>query len=272
MNRAYLWRWRGGSLLLAVLLGTCSYFVVRAVVVRNVVKAASSIVPFTYKGHIYLFGTNPIGQLRTDLTFARRSDGTTVEVRSVGPLEAKLNVRTIRYMDGGLISIVDAMQAKEAWPPRGSRAAAFRRALAVNPPSTCTFGKEDTVLNDGSVISGQRVDVVRHDAVGGVRITEWRAPELGCTALQATVEQVQSDGSYKLLSQREFVTLQLAEPDPNLFKTEQHYTELGPSQFARDIRERLGYSTPGPAETSAADFDAQYENGLVSKPDWVSTH
>lgn len=261
--------WKVFRIVLPVLLAVCSYSVFRVATVHHIVRAASPVTPFTFQARIYLHNTD---QLHSTLTVARRSDGTMVQIRSIGPLAKGLTVRTIKYMDAGMVSFVDVMRSRQTWPPRNEKDTSFQRMRVLNPPSNCVFGKGDTLLKEHSVVLGQMVAVILHNAVEGLRIREWRARDLGCTALQSQVEQRQTDGSYRLMSQMKPVSLQLVAPDPRLFASARDYTELGPSEMSMDIRERLGYSIPGQAEEFAARLDAEYESALAAHPDWVAAH
>lgn len=271
MNIASFLKLRRFGLVLPVLLAVCSYFLFKAATTQHIVRAESQVVPYTFRAEVYLYGSNPAGELHSTLEEARRSDGTIVEIRSMGPLARELNGRTIRYPDGGIVSLVDTQGDRTSFPPsKGKDAAAYRR-IHLNPPSNCVFGGE-TLLSEKDTVLGHPVDTIRHDALNGIRITEWRAPDLGCAQLQSRVEQQEPDGSYKLMSQQKAVSLQMAPPDSRLFKAGQDYAEIGPSQMATQIREQLGYSSPGPAEESAAKFDQAYKRGLATHPDWVATH
>lgn len=164
------------------------------------------------------------------------------------------------------MSLVDTLGDRTSFPPsRGKDAAAYSR-IHLNPPSNCVFNGE-MLLSEKDTVLGHPVDTIRHDALNGIRIAEWRARDLGCAQLQSRVEQQEPGGSYKLMSQQKAVTLQIAAPDPGLFKTGQDYAEIGPSQMAAQIRDQIGYSSPGPAEESAAKFDQAYKRGLATNPD-----
>lgn len=271
MNVGSFLKLRRFSLVLPAFLAVCSYFLFKAATTQHIVKAESQIVPYTFRAEVYLYGSNPAGELHSTLEEARRSDGAIVEIRSMRPLARELYGRTIRYPDGGIVSLVDTLGYRTSFPPsRGKDAASYRR-IHLNPPSNCVFDGE-ILLSEKDTVLGHPVDTIRHDALDGIRITEWRAPDLGCAQLQSRIEQQQPDGSYKLMSQQKAVSLQVAPPDPHLFKTGQDYVEVGPSQMATAIRESLGYSSPGPAAESAAKFDQAYKHGLAANADWVVTH
>lgn len=254
---------------LVVFLSACSYFVFRAVGVRQVVRADSTVTPFVFQAQIYLYGNNAPGELYKTLTVARRSDGTMVYINSMGPLSKGLYSRKIKYMDGGVVSLVDALRIKESWPPRSDEDTAFHRKMVLHPPSNCVFGGE-TLIREHDVILGHDADMIEHMALSNVKTTSWQAPDLACTQLQYRVEERQPDGSYKLTSMQKPVSLQLKEPDSRLFEGGQDYTELRPSEMDSRIEAWLGYTTPGQAEkTQAQVFDPQYERAWGSHPDWV---
>lgn len=72
------------ALVLPAFLAACSYFLFEAATTRHIVRAESQIVPYTFRAEVYLYGSNPAGELHSTLEEARRSDGALVEIRSNG--------------------------------------------------------------------------------------------------------------------------------------------------------------------------------------------
>lgn len=244
---------------LTIFLAACLYFIAEFVATPQSVSTESSFTPFVFQVQVYLYGSNPAGELHATLTEARRSDGTTVEVRrATARGTAKwLYGRTIKYTDGSSVNLVDAIKSKTTLPVWSEKATAAYRRLHLYPPSNCMFGGE-TLLKEEDAVLGHPVTVVRFGSVNSIRVTAWRAPDLGCIQLQYRVEQQESDGSYKLMSQQKAVSLQLTAPDPRLFADGQGYTELTPSELTLKGRLLLGYTGLGDAAGSLARADKMY--------------
>lgn len=200
-----------------------------------------------------------------------RSDGSMVEVHTVGPVNQVVYVRTISLIDSSQLEISDNIKSKVTWPEAPEREAAARRARILQPPANCVFVGERLVNEHAAILDHNVVVVTFGDEAGhGPRMTMWKAPDLACTSLQSTVELPQLKGSYQLVSATKAVSLKLVEPDPSWFQGGEGYTELRPSamtqkmseQFcARNVQQACG------AEASASDADADKRYDLL----W-STH
>ncbi|MGH9351928.1 MAG: hypothetical protein ACRD2G_07190 [Terriglobia bacterium] len=266
------------QLVVVTSLAVCSYLVFRAVAVHQVVRAQSQVTPFVFQAQVYFYKTDPSGSLHSTLTVARRSDGTIAEIRSIGPLAKGLYARLIKYPDGGTLGAVDALSSKTTMPPTSPGAAAWYRAHVLNPPSNCVLSG-DTLVTDHASVLGHTVAVVRHEPmitqdnglVEHFRSTQWRAADLGCTTLKRQFDVQQPDGSYEVVSELRPVSLQLTEPNPHFFDTDQNYSELRPSELDAKISERLGFTGPGPgpsAEQDARSIDPKYQRAWAASPDW----
>lgn len=257
----------------ACLLGASSYLLFRIGTARYVVRANSQVTPFVFTAQTYLYSTNAAGDLNSALTEARRSDGTMVEIRSVGPLARQVSERKLRYPDGGRVTLMDLLRAKSSRPPQSDKATALWRARLFDPPANCVgIMPSSALVSQNELIFGQKIDVVRLNAIGGVRITAWRVPDLGCLNMRYRVEQQQPDRSYKLMSEQRPASLRVGEPDPGLFASGQGYEELRPSEMASKVRDLLGWPSSAAAEQMEARYDQMYESGLAAHPDWVGAH
>lgn len=221
-----------------IVLAGCCFYLFNAVTKRLVAQSDASVTPFVLQREIYSFGNNPNGELRTKQTIARRSDGATSGINSMGPLAKGVYVRTIQFLDGSRVELADSLKSKTTWPPSEAQAA-IERAKILHPPQNCVF-TGDTLVSEGTTLLGQKVAVVEQTYLNGPRFTEWRAPALGCQELQARSEDPRPDGSYKLVTETGAVSLRLVEPDPALFDTGQGYAELKPSVMESAILTSFG--------------------------------
>jgi hypothetical protein len=204
--------------------------------------APDKITPFVLETEVYGFENDPHGGLGIKTTFARRSDGAFVRVENVGPLKLGITGRMIRFMDGRSVTVVNAFKMKTTWSPvRVDQLERFNaQRLRGSPDCLRTAGE---VRIGADTLAGQFVVVVRNDQLGGSyvrRVTDWRAPELGCQTLKYRVEDQKADGTWRLMTEGRLVSLKLEEPDPKLFDQGADYAEAKPSDVHRKILEMQG--------------------------------
>ncbi|MGH9325880.1 MAG: hypothetical protein ACRD2B_04225, partial [Terriglobia bacterium] len=200
-------------------------------------------------------------------TLARRSDGTTVHVLSAGPLQIEKNVytRTIRYIDGSRVKLLDAAKVKSSYPP--SYAAIWRRSV-LHPPPNCVYAGEMLLQENGGKVLGQAVVEIRPPAPPGYRIEAWAAPGLACQVLTYHTEMEKPDGTYQPASEKKALSLQIGEPDPRLFAPGNGYTEMPPSEFGRRLGTLLGLSVSFTESPSMVRADHDYNTLRGENPDW----
>ena len=197
------------------------------------------VTPYVLDTEVYGFENDPHGAVGIKTTFARRSDGATVRVESIGPLKLGLTGRRITFMDGRSMTVVDAFRTKTTWPPVRPQALASFNARRLRGTPNCVRSPEETVLALDR-LAGQNVVVIRSELPQGPvlrRETDWRAPDLGCQTLTYRVEDQKPDGSWWLRTEGKLVSLRLEEPDAKLFDDGASYTEAKPSDIEKRLRE-----------------------------------
>ncbi len=229
--------------------------------------ATGTVTAFTFKAAVYFYNGTPQGELGTLSTVARRSDGTTVEIVSQGPsrIQKNINTRTIRYIDGSTVRLLDAAKAKSTLPPHGAK---MWQRIVFHPPSNCLYPAETLIREDAGKVLGQAVVEIRPPAPDGYRITSWVAPGLGCEVLTYHTEKKQPDGTYTLASEQKPLSLQIGEPASALFAPGNGYAEVAPSEFGRRLRALLGSSAPLRVSPSMARADNDYHTLWAQYPDW----
>lgn len=253
-----------------ILLGCASYFITKVLASAPTQGSQTTVTPFTLKSETYFYGQDPDGTLADVDTVARRSDGTTVRVTSEGPMIAKgIKERTIQYMDGSRVDLLDADKEKTTRPPASQEAVDGWRTLILQPPAGCVFNSTDLLLQaHGGEVLGQVVSEVRPPSPPDYRITSWKAPGLACETLEYKSEKEQPDGSYVLSSWQKPISLHIGEPDPKLFDPGHGYAEMKPSQLARALGALLGYPAPSEVPATTAHADEDYETLWANHPDW----
>lgn len=223
------------------------------------VSDQDKITPFVLRTQVYAFEHDRHAELGIKTTFARRSDGATVRVESVGPLKLGLTGRMISFTDGRSLSLVDAFKMKTTWPPVPPGLLARFNAERWSASPNCLRMAGEELAGDGT-ITGQNVVVVR-ETVGLImrRETDWRAPGLGCQNLAYKVEDQNPDGSWRLRTEGRLVKLKLGEPDPKLFDEGADYTEAKASEVYRKILEMQGIpADEAPWRQQAEQMDRGY--------------
>jgi hypothetical protein len=199
----------------------------------------NKVTPYVVETEVYAFEHDPHGAVAIKTMFARRSDGATVRVESIGPLQLGITARRITFTDGRSVSVVDAFKMKTTWPAVPAGRLDHFNAQRLKGTPNCVRSPGETVLAL-DLVAGQMVVGVRTDLTQGPvlkRMTEWRARDLGCLTLNYRVEDQKPDGSWWLRTEGRLVSLKLEEPDPKLFVDGAGYTEAKPSEVESKLLE-----------------------------------
>ncbi len=193
---------------------------------------AGSAKPFQAEIEMYTYEHNPEGKLFFRRVLGRNSAGTSVTVERHGPGFVLVN-RTIQ-VGGQKVDINDATNLKTTSIAPGSAVAVASGVVTCGP----SVREEE--------LAGVRTQVVPFTAKQ-IRMTEWRAPDLGCAVLAYRVEKQDSSGAWGLLTTTRLVNLTLQEPDPRLFD-DSGYKEVVPSEY-----ELKGLSQAGMPDSIVSD-------------------
>jgi hypothetical protein len=219
--------------LMAMVIGTVSTASAVAIV------AAPTIQPFYLEQttsasdpDTHIFG------LHGTLTVARRSDGTTVRVESVGPPWDGYRVRHVSMPNGNTASFVDAHRLKTTWPAQSNAVGGYTIELIRRLARTsgdCRLNQARETVQGSNIVSGQPIVIVRIDGSPEHTFMSWRAPALACEELYYSSERHALDGSTTLALEKTTQTLLLEEPDAKWFATGSDYEEVAPSVALRRL-------------------------------------
>ncbi len=211
-----------------------AFYGAKALVVGRLASAQVSVIPFVVQRDIYFYGPGQTRRLAKIETIARASDGTEVVAGTFGPVSAGLIARKITYPDSSVVGLIDAARVKTTWPP-SRRDAAFLKSQTLNPPPNCVrFSNMEALVSSHAAVLGHPADEIRHGALGAeTLITTWRARDLGCADLEYRAETRQADGSYKLTSFTQAVSLEIGEPSAGLLNPGTGYREVSPSEWEK---------------------------------------
>jgi hypothetical protein len=213
-------------------------------IVSNTASAQDQITPYVLNTEVYAFERDPHGELGIKTTLARRSDGASARVDSIGHISLGLTARRVEFIDGRIVIVVDAIKMKTTPRPIPASALANLNALRLEGTPDCVRMAEETRVGQDTV-AGQDVMVVVSESpiFNGQRtrkMTDWRAPALACRTLAYRVEDQQADGSWWLRTEGCVASLKLEESDPKLFDEGADYTEVKPSEIQRKLLELRG--------------------------------
>lgn len=235
------------SVTLALILGAGLLFLAKH---TPVTARAQSVQPFVLQRLVQTPDAN--GNLafhKTEL-IARRSDGATAYVESVGPQGSTATVRKLTYLDGTSLSLFDSLKLKTTWKPMSNSAVAALQKQVLSPPADCSPGQPFSFLRNDQV-GGYPVAVLQGILRTTYRITRWASPQFGCEDLHYTSEIVDSEGAVVMLSLETTMTsLTAGDPDPQLFDPGASYEEVTPSQAEAALLASLNIQED-PAERSA---------------------
>ena len=230
LHMARKWRVRILAMVLTGVLASLSCYSLGRYL-TPVVLAQASVTPYVLKVEIYSFARDPRGRLGITETFGRQSDGATVRLESMGPPEWGIQGRQVTWTDGRSTTFVDYFKTKTTWSAIPAAKLASYNAARLHPPLNCIRAKDEYLAGSDNLF-GQPVAIVEKDlltgnppALGGRKLTEWDAPNLGCVTLTYTVEDKRPDGTWWRTTEQRVVSLTLEEPDPQLFEDEPAYTE-----------------------------------------------
>jgi hypothetical protein len=215
------------------------------------------VTPFRADLDLYNFEKDRSGVLFAKKTLARTSSGITSAITINGPKLVK-TVRVITFPDGASITINDRSHIKTTRLAKAGRSAA--RPTRPSPSTSDCTASDDRKIREELVL-GQRT-VVLEIARDNERLTAWKAPLLGCTALQYRIESRDGiEAPFALKAEGRLARLALDEPAPELVDAGSGYTELAPTAF--EIRSIIGLGLPESALTSdqrkrLARLDSEY--------------
>lgn len=262
-------RWTLAAVVLCALCFMVTRFALRA---KPVPRPEETIQPFTLETDLTLFQNKPAGEPWGHQTVAVRSDGSvsdTQTVMGVIGFKAGETSRTVQFMDGRRITLYPSILAKNTWPIAPALAIQLLERRKLNPLQDCIEG--DAPVGHTTLL-GQPVAITTHNSDRLARkLTDWRAPGLGCESLMYRSYDKQPDDSFKLMVESKAVSLQLGEPDPSLFEVPPGYQEMKPSDVERIMAEKYHTSFPISDPKALEQVDKVYE-GLLGRDTPDSPH
>jgi len=202
-------------------------------------------------------------------TFARRADGSTVQVNK-DPKDKKPLVRMVRLpREGRELMISDVVRKVSTIFKNKQGILQAMGHQAVD--ATCGPNQYDPrVWNVGSPNRHLGLEVVTMVADhSGVRNEVWKAPALDCYELK-TIHDWKNPQNGGLVSRSEMtaVSIVLGDPAPELFEVPGDYLEKSPSLISEEIARYLGHeisTLSDKARDALAEIDHMYYSSLEFK-------
>jgi hypothetical protein len=216
----------------------CAFYMAKTMFGQASARAQTTAEPFYLERSVSTFNMGNASPFKRVIV-ARRADGATARLESVGPLSANAPfVRRLTFLDGKSVSIFGSIKAKSTWPPMNQQEIDQMRERITAAPRDCGARPPGVLVRFDSV-GGEDVAVLQHWS-GKYRVTRWVAPALGCEDLYYRSETTSSDGSFNLSAEAKLERLVHGEPDPALFDTADGYAELKPSEAEARLIEQIG--------------------------------
>jgi len=165
----------------ALVLALGCFWLAKEVTIVRLAHAQVRTNPFVVTMHVYNYERNPQGELSHVRTVARRSDGTTARIGSVGPVDWGFTLKKITFMDDRSVTVSDLLMARTTLPRMQLETATPKRMLTTPPPD-CRTSRAQVMLGNALILN-YRVAIVQLD-VGRRRLVSWNALDLGCEPLK----------------------------------------------------------------------------------------
>jgi hypothetical protein len=229
------------------------------------IKAYAQITatPFVAETDFYEFRSNPQGNLFLKQVVARRSDGSTAQVTSRGPIWSA-SMRKVTFMNGSTVAAFDFVSARTSFQMKPQELAALKEKL-TNSPVDCAYRNDEQII-DRQRLFGQEFIVHQHFISFNQeqqRVSEWLAPQLGCEHLGYRIEAKQPDGSYKLVTESRLISLEMKEPEPAFFDPAANFDEVLPSEIMRRHYRKVGQPEPNEIEQQGLKDDQYHKDHPV---------
>ena len=254
---------KGARVVLCGVLALVCFYGAERLTESHIARAAEvKVVPFVLRTESYNYDKGPKGELFLKETVARRADGATATISTVGKPSSGNTVKNLIFLDGTSILVYDPIQAKSTWHIHATRLAGLKEHL-FNPAADCMpegkrEGERKGIGDD--VVLGHKVVRIDSNLSSG-RVIDWKAPDLACEALAFTFEERQPDGSLKLRTHVKAVSLDLREPPSDIFDSGAEYVEMKPSEAQARYFQKVGVQEDEASKQSAQQSDIQYLQG-----------
>lgn len=256
---------------LAAVLIFASYHYARTGIMHVEAQQAVHVKPYVAEYWLTSYVMNPKGEVVEKRQVARRSDGATAKLVTIlsGPEVAPH--RTVVLPDGRRILLNDNQAVRSTFYMNDQELAQFKNSL-VKSAAAQDCGIEPEVLVGTGTRLGYRTQVWKIDQKSDDgstldRMTNYRAPELGCVDLETTLGEVQPNGKVKLHWRLTAQSVSQTEPLEEDLQIGASYREVLPSEF-----DKLTYKIAALAEEASKTPECKTHNcGPVDeiKTQWI---
>jgi|HubBroStandDraft_6_1064221.scaffolds.fasta_scaffold00142_2 hypothetical protein len=230
---------------------------------NHIAHAQVSVTPFVLRTESYNYDKGPKGELFVKEVVARRSDGATAVISTVGDLSLGYTIKTLTFLDGTSITVYDPIRTKSSWHVTTQRLAQLKEHLLLHPAPDCMpEGVREgpvRILGDDLILGHKVIQV--ESKFGSGRLIEWDAPDLACKTLEFRFEERQPDGSLKIKTHEKAISLDIGEPPSSIFDVGADYQEMKPSEAQARYFQKAGVPEDTASKQSAQQADIVYLRG-----------
>jgi len=165
--------------LFLVVLAVGVYYAARSATWHALAQQPVRVTPFTIEQITLSYVRNPAGDLLERRITARRSDGSQAYYGTLAGVPAP--VRKVELAEGQTTTLLDSLRMKVS-TFFGKENIARRKEALLNPPPNCCYPYEELLGTER--VAGVETRIVRR-SLPGLQLTEWRAAQLQCFAVQS---------------------------------------------------------------------------------------
>lgn len=198
------------------------------------VGSVSRVTPFAMEYELVLYSGGTEGSLIGRSIKSRRSDGTwCLRTLPIGQDSGSKAVRHVIRADGVVLEICDDLRI---WTTTGTLDEPWQTSRTAGSSSRLHCGEPFEKESGDDSIEGYPVEVWELEFLGAnqflVRMTSYRAPDLGCEPLRTTFEELGSNGEYTRRWKSIAKNIDEREPPIQEFEISSGYEEVSPDEFS----------------------------------------
>ena len=216
-----------------------SYSVGKNGIVRAAAQQNVKVRPFVAERWLTAYAENPAGEVIKKRLMERRSDGAIgMKVLAVLTGPGETPTRQLMLPDGQVIYINDQQHIRSSFHKTKLELAHWKKQLAKNAEAVTTGCGEPLEVAMGTrEIANHQVEIWQRESPAAdhtaIRMSFYRAPDLGCADLGQKLEHKNADGSYTLKWEELTRTFTEVEPPVADMDPGAGFAEVTPSEFSR---------------------------------------
>jgi hypothetical protein len=223
---------------LAAFLTFASYHYARNGIVKVEAQQSLTVKPFIAEFWVTSYVQNPAGEIIEKKLLARSSDGTTAtNLLAVMTGPGTTPTRQLVTPDGRRIQINDTLKIRSTFYLSQQELARVKNGLAKTNHTQTNCSRPGEVFIGNAVVAGHDTQIWQRDSTlqdaSLVRVSNNRAPDLGCMELETKFEEAHPGQPFKLRTTETAQFVTEAEPTHADLDTGDTYREVAPSELIK---------------------------------------